>query len=409
MGYTGKVISGDCHLDIPWLPEDIFTSRAPTHLKDKMPMVKETDEGRQWFSEDSLLGWVGGSGIGLRPGGWDPYVPGVSNRMDRMEEMKFYSDADRGLLRPGTPDLRIKDQDADGISGEVIYGVLGLAGFAGTQADEVETIQMGDEPSGAGYGLHDQELVTAVYNAYSEWISEFCETSPDRFVGLTCLTPSDPQIAAGQMRRAAELGLGGAEINIGSAPNPLYHNSWDPLWEAASDTGLPISFHTVGLEPRMPKVEEFDDYKWVINGLFITMFQLAGAEYLASIIYSGALDRHPNMKFVLGECGIAWIPYVLFRMDEEYQRQLFHIGLSLKPSEYWTRQGYSTFQIEHLTNEMVDLVGEDKIMWGSDYPHPDCIWPDSRSVIDEHLGHLDEAKIKKLVCDNTAKLYGFPN
>lgn len=159
----------------------------------------------------------------------------------------------------------------------------------------------------------------------------------------------------------------------------------------------------------MPKVEEFDDYKWVINGLFITMFQLAGAEYLASIIYSGALDRQPNMKFVLGECGIAWIPYVLFRMDEEYQRQLFHIGLSLKPSEYWERQGYSTFQIEHLTNEMVDLVGEDKIMWGSDYPHPDCIWPDSRAVIDEHLGHLDEAKIKKLVCDNTAKLYGFPN
>ena len=144
MAYTGKVISGDCHLDIPWLPEDLFTSRSPAHLKDKMPRVEETEEGRQWFSEDNLLGWVGGSGIGLRPGGWDPYIPGVSKRMDRMEATGLYSDAGKGLLRPGTPDLRIQDQDRDGVSGEVIYGVLGLAGFAGKDEDEVASPAMGD-------------------------------------------------------------------------------------------------------------------------------------------------------------------------------------------------------------------------------------------------------------------------
>ena len=96
-------------------------------------------------------------------------------------------------------------------------------------------------------------------------------------------------------------------------------------------------------------------------------------------------------------------------MDDEYERQLFHLGLSMKPSDYWARQGYSTFQIEHVTNEMLDLVGEDNIMWGSDYPHPELCLADSRTVINDHLGHLDESKIRKLVCDNTAKLYGFPN
>ena len=409
MSYTGKVISGDCHLDIPWLPEDLFTSRAPAHLQDRMPRVEETEEGKQWFSEGNLLGWVGGSGIGLRPGGWDPYIPGVSKRMDRMEETGLYSDAGKGLLRPGTPDLRVQDQDRDGVSGEVIYGVLGLAGFAGKDETEVAAPAMGDEPGGPGYGLQDPELITAVYDAYSDWMSEFCKSYPDRLAGLTCLSPTDPNIAAAQLRRASELGLRGAEMNVAAAVNPLYHKSWDVLWEAADETGLPISFHTVGLTPRGPKAEEFNDYYWVVNGVMITLFQLAGAEYLTGIVYGGALDRYRNMKFVLGECGIAWIPYVLFRMDDEYDRQLFHLGLSMKPSEFWARQGYSTFQIEHLTNEMIDLVGEDNIMWGSDFPHPDCVWPDSRSVINEHLGHLDEAKIRKLVCDNTAKLYGFPS
>ena len=53
--YTGKVISGDCYLDIPWLPEDLFSPRAPANLRDKMSRVEDTDEGRMWFSEEKIL------------------------------------------------------------------------------------------------------------------------------------------------------------------------------------------------------------------------------------------------------------------------------------------------------------------------------------------------------------------
>ena len=55
------------------------------------------------------------------------------------------------------------------------------------------------------------------------------------------------------------------------------------------------------------------------------------------------------------------------------------------------------------------MPGADNVIRGSDYPHPDCVWPDTRTVIDEKLGHLDEGKSKKIVCDNTARLYGFPS
>jgi len=112
------------------------------------------------------------------------------------------------------------------------------------------------------------------------------------------------------------------------------------------------------------------------------------------------------MKFVLGECGASWIPYVLGRMDEEYEDQFRHLNFSRTPSEYWRRQGYTTFQHETTLAEVAHLVGEDNIIWGSDYPHPDGIWPDSRKVIEADLGRLDVRVRRKITCENAGKLYG---
>src|SRR5205823_4919659 len=114
-----------------------------------------------------------------------------------------------------------------------------------------------------------------------------------------------------------------------------------------------------------------------------TMFQIAAAEFLAGIVFSGALDRFPGFKFVLGEAGVSWLPYILDRMDEEYEDRYHQLTLSMKPSELWRRQGYSTYQHEPSVAVMIPLIGEDNIMWGSDYPHPDGIWPDSQKWIAE--------------------------
>jgi len=152
-----------------------------------------------------------------------------------------------------------------------------------------------------------------------------------------------------------------------------------------------------------------EEYRWVRAGVLFTLFQLSGAEFLASIVFSGACDRYPDFRFVLGECGIGWIPYVLWRMDEEYENFASEIGLSLKPSEFWARQGYSTFQNEVLSEEVISIVGADNIIWGSDYPHPDGIWPDSREVVERTLGHLDEETRSKLLYRNASRLYRIPD
>ena len=93
-------------------------------------------------------------------------------------------------------------------------------------------------------------------------------------------------------------------------------------------------------------------------------------------------------------------------MDEEYDDQFRHLNFSLKPSEYWRRQGYTTFQHERILADMVHLVGEENVMWGNDYPHPDGVWPHSQESIQADLGRLDVKVVRKITCENAGKLYG---
>ena len=331
-----KIISGDSHIDLAWLPSDLFISNSPPHLRDQMPYVKETSEGKSWYVGETPLLWVGNGGSGF---GEDHYVPGHSKRLDRMEEMGFFSDGQRGIFRATTPELRMRDQETDGVEGEVIYGILGVAEGFGSARDHAGN---GNDPKQLS-GVNDPEVVGAIYEIYNEWVAEFCKSAPSRFAGLACITGSDPQLASRQLRRAAQIGLRGAELDVSSVVEPIYHRDWDVLWAAAAECGIPISFHTLGLPSRQPKESDRAQYQWVNTGLLYTLFQLSGAEFLTSIILSGACDRYPGLTFVLGECGIGWIPYVLHRMDHEYDNFASNIGLTMKPSDFWRRQGLLHF------------------------------------------------------------------
>ncbi len=385
-----KVISADTHVDVVWLPADLFVSSAPAKLKDRMPRVEKTDKGDIWKVDGQILGWVGGADMRDI---WEPYEPGVNRHIDEMASTGFYDDANKGLFHPTIPELRIKDQDLDGIQGEVIYGILGLGG--------------GFNSLEGTYGVTDAERTVVIYDAYNQWLSDFCNNSPERIKGLACLTSHDPETATQQLRKGAEMGLIGGEMNVAQTIKPIYHPDWDVLWAASDELSMPISFHTVGLQYRRPDPSEAEKFEWISMGLMGTLFQLAGAEFMSSIIVSGACDRFPNFKFVLGECGIGWIPYVLDRMDREFDKYLFHANLSAKPSEIWRRQGYSTFQHERLSMETAARVGESNIMWGSDYPHQDSVWPSSLKVINQNLGALEESTLRKIIRDNAANLYGF--
>jgi len=303
-----------------------------------------------------------------------------------MASTGLYDDEQKSVRRLTNPDLRLKDQDRDGIQAEVLYGILGATGR-----------------------LNDDEAGGEMLRIYNDWLADFCSKQPDRYAGLACIPNHDIGAAVKEIDRVANRGaVRGLEIARKYDMTPLWDPWWNPMWDAAAASGLPVHFHTIGGARR-----DFSKLsgKTVLaaRAASITSFQMHMADVLMSIIFAGVLEHRPHLKIVIGEAGTGWIPYILDRMDAEWEDQFRELDLKMNPSKYWYRQCYATYQSDPVGVKLLEELGEDNIMWGSDFPHPDGIYPDSQEYIEKELGHLPEATRKKIVCDNAAKLYRFVN
>ena len=393
-----EMISADCHLDLCWLPTDVFTKNASPALRDRMPYVTDGPQGPMWVTKSGAnLGLMNGMGSAGRQ-----YVPGMIHRSDRMASTGLYDDGKKGIRRLSDPELRVKDQDRDGVQAEVLYGILG-----------------------ASSRVNDPEASVEMLRIYNDWLADFCEAKPGRFIGLAAIPNNPIEASIAEVERVAKRGaLRGLDIANSSDLRPLWDPYWKPLWEVINATGLPLHFHTVsgyvpdhirkimflGGDPTRAKLPDAPDVPMpVARAAFasnITQFQMNMASILTSMIFAGIFEHHRNMRLVLGESGIGWIPYVLQRMDGEWEDQFKDLSLKMPPSEYWKRQCYATYQTDPIGVKLLDDLGEDNVMWGSDFPHPDGIWPDSKEYIQRELGHLPAAQRRKVVCETAGKLYG---
>jgi predicted TIM-barrel fold metal-dependent hydrolase len=393
-----EMISADCHVDLCWLPTDLFTTNSSAAMRDRMPYVVDSPKGPQWTTKKGAkLGLVNGMGSAGRE-----YVPGRIHRSDRMAATGLYDDGKKGIRRLTDPDLRIKDQDRDGVQAEVLYGILGATGR-----------------------MNDPEATVEVMRIYNEWLADFCGAHPERFAGLASVPNNPIDAAIAEVERVAKRGVLRG-IDIANAPDltPLWDPYWDPLWHAIDNCGLPLHFHTIGTrvpeavqklvqigadpsraDPSLP-AEEVRRARHAFAA-HLTGFQMGMAGILASMIFGGVLERFPRLRVVLGEAGIGWIPYVLWRMDAEWEDQFKDLSLTMAPSGYWRRQCYATYQTDPVGVKLIDDLGADRIMWGSDFPHPDGVWPDSREFIQRELGGVAADVRRKIVCENAARLYGF--
>jgi predicted TIM-barrel fold metal-dependent hydrolase len=377
MRYTR--ISADCHLDLPWMPPDLFTSNASAGLKSRMPYVTEGPDGPYWTCKNGmsfgLLNGVGPAGA--------KYVPGAHARVDVMAKTGLYDDGKKGIQRVSTPALRAKDMDLDGVQAEVMYGILGAA-----------------------TRLNDHEAATEMFQIYNDWLVDFCRHDPDRFIGLACLPYGDIDAAVKEIHRVAKLGLRGMELSCSWDMEPMWHPVWEPLWKAVNEVNLPLHFHTF---PALPPGALDKQVGLTRRAAFFTVvsaFQMNLINIVAAIIGSAVLERYPNIRIALGESGIGWLPYALDRMDFEWEDRFRDLGLTMKPSDYWRRQCKATFQFDRIGTKLIDDIGVETLMWGSDYPHGDGVWPDSTRYIDEQFGHLPPAVTHKIVCENAGKFYG---
>jgi predicted TIM-barrel fold metal-dependent hydrolase len=367
-----------------WLPPDLFTSEAPRALKDQMPFVADQPDGtKRWVDNNGadygMAGGVGASGT--------PYVPGKQLRVDKMAEAGLYDDFNKkGLRRPGDPHLRVKELDRDGVDAEVIYGILAACAK-----------------------IKSPEAANEMLRIYNDFMHDFCSHYPDREIGLACLPYSDINAAAAEVRRVAKKGMKGVELSCSWHMTPMWHPMWDPLWEAVNETQLPLHFHTFpSVDPELRKQYELPiQRRMTYAGL--CLFQMTLGQILSSMMGAAVFERFPNIRMVMGESGIGWIPYVLDRMDFEFKDQYQDLKLKLLPSEYWRRQCKATFQYDRVGTKLIEEMGVETLMWGSDYPHPDGVWPESKKYIEDQFSHLPADIVYKMTCENAGKFYGLIN
>src|SRR5437763_4143812 len=375
-----KRSSADCHLDMPWMPPDLFTSMAPRDMKDRMPFVIETDDGPKWTANNGAsFGYKNGVG----PAG-SKYVKGKHHRVDVMADTGLYEDGAKDIRRVSDPHLRIKDLDRDGVDAEVIYGILG-----------------------ASSRLNDKDASNEMLRIYNDWLKDFCSHYPDRHIGLACLPYGDIDAAVKEIYRVAKLGLRGLELSCSWDMEPMWHPMWEPLWKAVNDVNLPLHFHTFPSVPasvRDKAPTPLAKRAALFTG--VSAFQMNLINILAALVGAAVLERYPNLRVVFGESGIGWIPYALDRMDFEWEDRFRDLGLTMKPSDYWRRQCKATFQFDRIGTRLIDEMGAETLMWASDYPHTDGVWPESSKYIAEQFGHLPADVTRKITCDNAAKFYG---
>lgn len=367
-GQKELLISADSHvIELP----DLWEKRLPRGFSERAPKVY-FDERRQ--------NWMFGS----------PEVPpqavgGLFMAGQRPEQIENFRKAGFSAARPGgwDPVERLKDMEIDGVSGEVLYPSLGLGLFC----------------------MEDAALQEACFQAYNDWIIDYCKGAPARLYGIGLISVFNVDHAVAELERCRRAGLRGAMI--WQAPHkslPFSSDHYDRFWAAAQDLEMPVNLHILtGHGPSMHRqtLAGIERYRRSVN----QNEEIANA--LFDIIFSGALERFPRLKMVSVENEIGWIPYWLAQCDKAFERFRSTAPLTIKsrPSDYFQRQVYATFFNDRVGGRLLSWWGADSCMWSNDYPHQNSTWPRSREVIARDLGPLPAGDRAKLVRLNVARLY----
>jgi len=370
---TMPVIDVDSH----WTePRDLWTSRAPAKFRDKTLRVVQVEEGvEKWvIGDDMVMGQVGYCSI--RP---DGSKSSGSVAFDSFEE-----------VHPGAIEAepRLEYMDEHGLTVQVVYpNILGFAGHLVMRIDD---------------SAHREFCVTA----YNDAAAQFQTEGKGRLYPQAMLPFWDLDAAIKELERCRdELDLRGLVLTDAMEDwglPPLCDPHWNRLWDAVQDRDMPINFHIGGgsITPRTwgayPPERMF--------AALSTMMQMSNMACITNLIFSGLLDRFPRLKFVSVESGVGWLPFLLESLDYQFAENGVS-DLKLLPSEYFQRQIYGSYWFETDLDDTIRRLGEDNIMFETDFPHATCLYPGVREHVQNTHKGLDPRVQRKLLYENAARVY----
>jgi predicted TIM-barrel fold metal-dependent hydrolase len=394
-----RVIDGDGHTVEP---HDLWTKR--------MDARRWGDWNPRMVHEEGLETWYLG---GVCRAGSKAVLDDVAAQYGMTaEQLEHLLDS---IRRPGgyDPDARIADMDTEGMEATVVYPSRAL--FFGPQ-----------DPIPA---LRDAAFVADCQRAYNDWVAEFCAAHPRRLFAAACVPLQDLELAVREAERAVSR-LGLRAITVRPSPYlgelPLSHAAYDRFWAACEDLDVPVAFHpgvhvdTPGAYRKFGLVHEHASM--TITNMLVDA-EHGGSAFgqaigntcdmivtVGRLLMGGVCKRFPRLRFLFLEAGGGWIGTQLQRMDEQVKAfPLERRWLRSLPSEYFRRQCWIGFEPEEWNlAATAEYVGADRILWASDYPHPDIEFPGALRALRESIAPLDAAAQRAVAGENAIRAYRLP-
>jgi predicted TIM-barrel fold metal-dependent hydrolase len=366
------ILSSDSHV---FEPPDLWTSRIDAAFRHRAPRMERIEGADQLVVEEHQVL----SGIGL-----------ISNAGARFEAPETISgqgrfdDVPRGGFDPGE---HLRDMALDGVAGEVLYPSQGLFYFK----------------------VADRLLMSAIFRAYNDWLAEFCSADRARLKGIAMVNLDDVQEGIAELERAARLGLSGAMIAEYPLEDRRYDRSeYEPFWAAAQALDMPLSLHTA--TRRQGKIRGAGE-RTLRDASSRATKALWPATSMCDMIFAGVFERHPRLKLAIVEFELAWAPHLLATMDytyrERHEEALYRFKGGMLPSDFFHRNVFLSFQEDAIGIRLRDVIGVRNMMWGSDYPHSESTFPQSKKILAEILAGVPQDEQAEIVGGTTVRLYRF--
>ena len=368
------IISVDDHIVEP---PDMFEKRLTGEDLATAPQFHTNEKGENWWTYQGMVM----SSVGLNA------VVG------RVPEEYGMEPSSLAQMRKGCWDAeaRLQDMDVNGIAASLNFGSIG--GFDGSRCF---------------HKAPDKAMALKHLRAYNDWhILDWCGTDPGRFIACGILPTWDMDATVEEIARIAAMGCTAVSLteNPTIAGLPSIHNAyWEPMWKAIVEHDITICLHIGSGNPQPHASDETPIEAWITT---MPMSVCVGAADWLSL---EALQRYPEMKIIMSESGIGWIPYFMERADFSHSRHTAWTNSDfggLKPSDIWKRNFMTCFIDDAFGLKNLADVGEDMVAYETDYPHSDALWPEVPEHLIKTVGCLTDEQIDKVTHLNAARFLNF--